>query len=272
MSNDPFYNPDEPTLPVRPSMPQQPQEPPQPQWPQQGSGEKLILGNFKNPPKPAQRAPYQYPPPPSPPLWQEQNADPATFQTRPQTPRTPRQPVSPGRALANETPSPTVAPDQQSYPYYQPSQGGQTPPGGATQDGDKPKKPKGSRRKKGCLIGCLSVLLLLCVAGGFFAVAAQRVLAFGSAISTQTPLSTQTGYIGGTDRVNILVMGYGGSGHDGAYLTDSMMVMSILPQSHHTTLLSVPRDLWVQIPANSGQYHKINYAYVDGSNNGANPV
>jgi polyisoprenyl-teichoic acid--peptidoglycan teichoic acid transferase len=113
---------------------------------------------------------------------------------------------------------------------------------------------------------------LLCVAGGFFAFAAQRVLAFGSAISTQTPLSSQTGYIGGTDRVNILVMGYGGSGHDGAYLTDSMMVMSILPQSHHTTLLSVPRDLWVQIPANSGQYHKLNYAYVDGSNNGANPV
>src|SRR5438270_12664562 len=98
---------------------------------------------------------------------------------------------------------------------------------------------------------------------------AQRVLAFGSAISTQTPLSTQTSYMGTGDRVNLLVMGFGGAGHDGAYLTDSMVVMSLLPQSHHTTLVSVPRDLWVQIPANSGQYHKINYTYTYGSNNGA---
>jgi LCP family protein required for cell wall assembly len=67
-------------------------------------------------------------------------------------------------------------------------------------------------------------------------------------------------------------MGFGGAGHDGAYLTDSMVVMSLLPQSHHTTLISVPRDLWVQIPANSGQYHKINYAYTYGSNNNANPA
>jgi LCP family protein required for cell wall assembly len=78
--------------------------------------------------------------------------------------------------------------------------------------------------------------------------------------------------MGTSDRVNLLVMGFGGQGHDGAYLTDSMVVMSLLPQSHHTTLISVPRDLWVQIPPNSGQYHKINYAYVYGSNNGANPV
>src|SRR5579859_51995 len=51
-----------------------------------------------------------------------------------------------------------------------------------------------------------------------------------------------------------------------------MTVMSLLPQSHHTTLVSIPRDLWVQIPPNSGQYNKLNYAYVYGSNNGANPV
>jgi polyisoprenyl-teichoic acid--peptidoglycan teichoic acid transferase len=122
------------------------------------------------------------------------------------------------------------------------------------------------------LITSLVVILLLCVIGGFTLVTAQKVLAFGSAISTQTPLSTQTSYMGTSDRVNLLVMGFGGTGHDGAYLTDSMVVMSLLPQSHHTTLVSVPRDLWVQIPANSGQYHKINYAYTSGSNNGANPA
>ena len=100
------------------------------------------------------------------------------------------------------------------------------------------------------------------------------MLAFGSAISTQkNALSTQTGYLDTNDRINVLVMGYGGGGHQGAYLTDSMMVMSLLPQSHHTTLVSIPRDLWVQNPANSGSYTKINAVYptAAGSDN-TNPV
>jgi len=122
------------------------------------------------------------------------------------------------------------------------------------------------------LITSLVVLLLVCIIGVLTISTAQRVLAFGSAISTQSPLSTQTSYMGTGDRVNLLVMGFGGSGHDGAYLTDSMLVMSLLPQSHHTTLISVPRDLWVQIPPGSGQYHKINAAYEYGSNNNAKPA
>jgi len=78
--------------------------------------------------------------------------------------------------------------------------------------------------------------------------------------------------MGTSDRVNLLVMGFGGGNHDGAYLTDSMVVMSLLPQNHHTTLISVPRDLWVQIPPGSGQYHKINAAYDYGSNTNAKPA
>jgi len=68
------------------------------------------------------------------------------------------------------------------------------------------------------------------------------------------------------------MLGYGGSGHEGAYLTDSMVVMSLIPQSHHTTLVSIPRDLWVQYPPNSGNYHKINVVYPLASNNNANAV
>jgi polyisoprenyl-teichoic acid--peptidoglycan teichoic acid transferase len=116
------------------------------------------------------------------------------------------------------------------------------------------------------------VLLLLVILGAIAIPTAQKVLAFGSAISTQSPLSTQTGYMGTSDRVNILVMGYGGSGHDGAYLTDSMVVMSLMPQSHHTTLISVPRDLWIQYPPNSGNYNKINAIYPVASKSNADPV
>jgi len=116
-------------------------------------------------------------------------------------------------------------------------------------------------RRGGCLVGCLTLLVLACIVGSFATITAQRVLAFGSAVSTQAPLSTQTGYMGGSDRVNILIMGFGGSGHDGAYLTDSMVVISLIPSTHHTTLISVPRDLWVQNPANSGHYTKLNALY-----------
>lgn len=72
----------------------------------------------------------------------------------------------------------------------------------------------------------------------------------------------------GVGRVNVVVLGYGGAGHDGAYLSDSLMVMSLSPSDRATTMVSVPRDLWVQIPPNSGQYSKINGAFADGVANG----
>src|SRR5947209_7879547 len=152
-------------------------------------------------------------------------------------------------------------PGVQRYPYTQPGR----MPGGVPQ-----LRPR--RRRKGCLITSLVVLLLVCIIGGLTLITAQRVLAFGSAISTQSPLSTQTGYMGTSDRVNLLVMGYGGSGHSGAYLTDSMVVMSLLPSNAHTTLVSVPRDLWVQVPEGSGNYGKINSVYENASKNNADPV
>ena|SRR2546423_8856248 len=206
--------------------------------PQQGrQGDKLILGSFQDPSKRSERRPYQYP-----------------YSSYPQA----GQQASPGGAYTPQYPN---TPGVQRNPY---PQQGQMPPGTPQQ------RPR--RRRKGCLITSLVVLLLVCIIGVLTITTAQRVLAFGSAISTQSPLSTQTSYMGTGDRVNLLVMGFGGSGHDGAYLTDSMLVMSLLPQSHHTTLISVPRDLWVQIPPGSGQYHKINAAYEYGSNNNAKPA
>lgn len=67
-----------------------------------------------------------------------------------------------------------------------------------------------------------------------------------------------------TGRVNILLAGNSADdpGHNGANLTDSIMVVSIDVKNHNAFMLSVPRDLWVAIP---GYGHaKINEAYVDG--------
>lgn len=156
---------------------------------------------------------------------------------------------------------------QSEVPLYQPTQ-----PAASFAPGQGRPPMRQRRRRRGCTIGCLGTLVIFLVLATFFFLTAQRVLAFGSAISNQSPLSTQTGYMGGSQRVNFLIMGYGGSSHDGAYLTDSLVVISLMPQSHHTTLISVPRDLWVQNPANSGNYSKINTVYTQASRNNADPV
>lgn len=49
----------------------------------------------------------------------------------------------------------------------------------------------------------------------------------------------------GDGRVNVLLLGRGGEGHDGADLTDTIIVASIDPINKKAALLSLPRDLWV---------------------------
>ena len=250
--------------------------------------------NLPYPLKRPARRPYQYPP--VTPASQSQpgginnNAE-VEYQYPPVSPTVqPRsayqsQPNWPGGATANASaqqgnaaPASWQQGQGSSYPPPQPnapSYPAQQPPLylSPANGGPQANAPKRPRRRRGCMIGCLSVLVLLIVVGAFVIVTAQKVLAFGSAISTQSPLSTQTGYMNTSDRVNILIMGYGGSGHDGAYLTDSMVVMSLIPSTHHTTLISVPRDLWVQNPANSGNYSKLNAVYPTAAgNNNTDPV
>ncbi len=112
-----------------------------------------------------------------------------------------------------------------------------------------------------------ALLLLALLVGGLLA---HRLWDFGSAVSTQGPLTTQTSYMTGSDRVNLLIMGYGGGTHDGPNLTDSMIVVSLNLKDDATTMISVPRDLWVQVPPGSGNYAKLNTAYQDGLDHGYN--
>jgi LCP family protein required for cell wall assembly len=51
-----------------------------------------------------------------------------------------------------------------------------------------------------------------------------------------------------TGRVNILLMGRGGAGHDAPDLTDTMMLASVDVINHKATLVSLPRDMWVNVP------------------------
>ena len=66
-------------------------------------------------------------------------------------------------------------------------------------------------------------------------------------------------------RINILLLGIGGVGHDGPDLTDTILIASIDPVNNKAALLSIPRDLWVKMPNDYvGNYQKINAAYEAG--------
>lgn len=69
-----------------------------------------------------------------------------------------------------------------------------------------------------------------------------------------------------SNRINILLLGNGGEGHDGAYLTDTIIILSIVPSSKEAAMVSIPRDLYVPI-GNFG-WNKINHAMAFGMTGG----
>lgn len=128
------------------------------------------------------------------------------------------------------------------------------------------RKPKRHGFKKKLLF--IPVLIVVVVVGwfGYKAVqAAHRIIGqAGSGAPALAGAIDPTKLKGeGDGRVNILVLGVGGAGHEGPELSDTMMVWSIDPKTKDVAMLSVPRDLYVKIPAsvkNKAQSGKINAA------------
>ena len=113
------------------------------------------------------------------------------------------------------------------------------------------------------LTGALVSYLVLGISGMFVKTGSESA-------QEQTPLDTtppQNAY-------NILLLGYGGAGHDGGTLSDSIIVANIIPGEKKVTLISIPRDLWVEIPVRSdmNQNFKINHAYAIGLNDTLYPL
>jgi LCP family protein required for cell wall assembly len=117
--------------------------------------------------------------------------------------------------------------------------------------------------KRTALVLGVLVLLIGGWVGGKFIYNAHKL--FGGNIFSVFTTTKLKGEDNG--RVNILLAGNSADdpGHDGANLTDSIMLISIDTVHNKAFLLSIPRDLWVQIPDNG--YAKINDAYVVGQNN-----
>ena len=86
--------------------------------------------------------------------------------------------------------------------------------------------------------------------------------------ATKNLISNNRKELRGEDRkrINILLLGMGGEGHKGANLTDTIILASIDPTNYNTSLISIPRDLYVEI-SDTHIYTKINAVYAYGKNN-----
>lgn len=87
-------------------------------------------------------------------------------------------------------------------------------------------------------------------------------------VNSDVPLQSESGPVpfpwDGANRVTILIMGldFRDWEGDGPSRTDTMMLLTMDPVSRTAGLLSIPRDLWVNIPG--FDYGKINIAYYLG--------
>jgi len=126
------------------------------------------------------------------------------------------------------------------------------------------KHPKSRKVLKRASLALLSLFLITGVYLSAKAINTERHLFRGGgkapALASNVDINQLKGE--GDGRINILLLGIGGPGHDGPDLTDTIMVASIDPVNNKVALLSIPRDLWVKIPNNG--YQKINAAYPDG--------
>jgi len=93
-----------------------------------------------------------------------------------------------------------------------------------------------------------------------------RVDAFDKAVSSAPTLSSSLfGPLGGAKRVNVLMIGYSGDPkHGGTYLADSLNILSIDAATQQTTLIPIPRDLWIQGIAEIPRGGKVNEAFALG--------
>jgi LCP family protein required for cell wall assembly len=125
-------------------------------------------------------------------------------------------------------------------------------------------RPVRRRRSPFRAIGILLLMLLIAAGVGIFLLG-SRAAAFNGTVSTAPfPSTALFGALNGSDPVNVLMIGYGGGDHDGAYLADSIQVLSIDPETDTTTTIPIPRDLWVEGVSDFSQNGKINEVFAFG--------
>jgi LCP family protein required for cell wall assembly len=128
----------------------------------------------------------------------------------------------------------------------------------------KQRKAKRTKFKKALRAGFVSLIAATVIVGGIagygYLKARQVFQGGGNAAALEKNVDPVKLKGEGDGRINIAMFGIGGEGHDGAFLTDTIMITSIDPVQNESALLSIPRDLWVQ--QSSGSTSKINAVFA----------
>ena len=129
------------------------------------------------------------------------------------------------------------------------------------------KKGKKKVRKHKKLYIFLSITAVILLVGGFFGYRFYKSIMsniFGENAPGLLSMLTTKQLKGETSgRVNILLLGIGDPGHSGEMLSDTIMVLSYDVATKQVAMISVPRDLYVNINNACGS-NKINYAQACG--------
>jgi len=129
-----------------------------------------------------------------------------------------------------------------------------------------PKKTSGKRKKFSCFF--ILLIIIFSFAGLVLSSGNDSFLSGikNSYLVRQIThiLAPSQKYLSGEkeDRINFLLLGMGGPGHNGPYLTDTIVVASFKPSTKEAALFSLPRDMIV--PIAPGDYRKINSIYTIG--------
>ncbi len=141
-----------------------------------------------------------------------------------------------------------------------------------SQPAKKIEKKRGQKKWKKLALRSFSGLTAVILLGSGFLfgtgyLKARQIFKGGaqSALALNTELDPSKLKAEGDGRINILLLGKGGPGHDGADLTDTILIASIDPLRKDAGLLSIPRDLYVKSPA--GGSMKINAVYATAKQN-----
>jgi len=104
---------------------------------------------------------------------------------------------------------------------------------------------KGRRRKKFTIYTTGLIIIALIFTGRILMSSQNGTDWFGDGLFNRLVHFSPDRQLKGeeNDRVNILLLGMGGEGHDGAYLTDTVMLASFQPSTKQVALISFPRDL-----------------------------
>jgi len=123
------------------------------------------------------------------------------------------------------------------------------------------------KKRKKIIFSILGVIIFCLVGIGL----SMEIRHIRSRISIYTPITTPTPTPDPMAPKNVLLLGYGGAGHDGGLLTDTMILAHVIPKEKKVVLISIPRDLWVpmEVRVGTASAYKINAAFAIGSDDKA---